>query len=46
VCDGSVVLRLEESDDETRSLKRLEHWMQIRKGCERDLASSRALLSF
>jgi hypothetical protein len=29
-----VVLRLEESDDEARSLKRLDHWMHVRKGCE------------
>ena len=34
VCNGSVTLRLEETDDENKALKRLDHWMQTRKGCE------------
>jgi len=34
VCDGRVILRLEETDDRERALKRLEDWMDVRRACE------------
>jgi len=34
LCDGRVILRLEETDDRQRALKRLEDWMEVRRTCE------------
>lgn len=34
LCDGNVILRLEESDDRQKLSRRLSHWMEARRSCE------------